>query len=231
VGEGGQRFNQEYTTRVEGEELVVSFDLPSRGFQLEYYDEFTVGLDGQREYTYSYAADYPLAALDLNFQVPSTAEGFSLEPRADSVVPESDGLTYHLVQTGSMVQGETKSWTFIYQKDSPELTAPAFEPSPTPAPVAASASGDSDNSAVLIFLVAFLALMAVGGGAFWLGRRAQPISQEAPLPVQRRTVRGRWQGTQPQGHPEGTMFCHKCGSQVRPDADFCHKCGAALRKE
>jgi hypothetical protein len=230
VGEGGQRFNQEHTTQVEGEELVVSFDLPTLGFQLEYYDELPVGLDGQREYTYVYNSPYPLEALDLRFQVPPTAESFALEPPADTVVPESDGLTYHLAQAGSMAQGETKSWTFVYEKSGSQLTASALDQSPQPAPAAASTPGSSDESAVLIFLVAFLALIAVGGGAFWLGRRAQPISQEAPPPVQRRTVRGRGQGTQPQGHTESTAFCHKCGSRVRPDADFCHKCGAGLRK-
>jgi hypothetical protein len=230
VGEGGQRFNQEHTTRVEGDELVISFDLPTLGYQLEYYDELPVGADGQREYAYTYVADYPLAALDLDLQVPPTAEGFALEPPADSVVPETDGLTYHRVQAGPMAQGETQSWTFAYQKDNSELTSSAFEQSAPPAPVAPPASGDSDNSAVLIFSIAFLALIAVGGGAFWLGRRAQSIAQETLPPTRQRTSRGSGRGAQPQGRPESTLFCRKCGTQVRPDADFCHKCGTAIRK-
>jgi hypothetical protein len=215
---------------VEGDELVVSFDLPTLGYQLEYYDELPVGPDGQREYTYTYVADYPLATLSLDFQVPPTAEDFALEPPADSVVPETDGLTYHLVQAGPMTQGETQSWTFAYQKDNSDLTVSDLKQTQPAAPVAAPASGGSDNSAVLIFLVAFLALIAVGGGAFWLGRRAQSIAQETPPPTPRRTRRGSGRGTQAQGRPDSSLFCYKCGTQVRPDADFCHKCGTPIRK-
>jgi hypothetical protein len=231
VGEGGQRFNQEYTTRVEADELVVAFELANLGFQLEYYDELPVDSAGQREYSYTYAADYPLTALKLEVQVPPTAEAFTLDPLADSVVSETDGLTYHLVQRGPMAQGETEKWTFKYQKDDSELTDSAFVQTPTSEPAASSGSGGADNSAVLIFLIAFVALIGVGAGAFWLGRRAQPISQEAPPPPGRRKRRGSGRGAQLQQGLGEMMFCYRCGTQVRSDADFCHKCGAAVREE
>ena len=46
----GQRFNQQYTTREEGDWLAISFDLEAQGFQLEYYDALPVDSTGQREY-------------------------------------------------------------------------------------------------------------------------------------------------------------------------------------
>jgi hypothetical protein len=237
VGETGDRFNQEYTTRIEGDSVVVSFELATPGFQLEYYDELPTDSGNQRSYTFGYAADYPIAALNLEFQVPPTAEGFALEPPADSVVLEADGLVYHLVQAGTVAQGETGTWALAYLKDNADLTAEGFaqtEP-PAAAPAAAPTAESTDNSAVLIFLIAFVALFGVGAGAYWLGRRVEPPSRTAP-PPKRSKRRGSGRG--PQQHQarspsEGitTLFCHKCGTQLRADSEFCHRCGATVRTE
>jgi hypothetical protein len=236
VGEAGQRFNQEYTTRVEGDELVVAFDLGVLGFQLEYYDTLPVDSAGQRQYTYAYAADYPVMALRLEFQVPPSAEGFRLDPAADSVVQESDGLTYHLVEAGPMAQGQPRSWTFFYQKDNSDLTASAFTSPGEPTPPAPAVAAGADNSAVLIFLVAFVALVGVGAGAFWLGRRAQSIPQTEPLPTKPSKRRGSGRSSKPERPPaspsprQEKLFCYKCGVPLRTDADFCHSCGAAVHR-
>ncbi len=235
VDESGQRFNQQHTTRIEGDQLLVSFELPTLGFQLEYYDELPMESTGMREYTYTHTADYPTTALNLEFQVPPTADAFTLDPPADSVVPESDGLTYHLVRRGPVTEGSTERWTLVYQKDDEELTASGFIQAPTPAATAPPATGGSDNTTVLIFLVAFVALVGVGAGAFWLGRRTQSTPETAP-PPKRRKRRGSGQGSPPPPQRltmsalEETPFCYKCGAQVRDDAEFCHKCGAVVRR-
>jgi hypothetical protein len=236
VDEAGQRFNQEHTVSVDGDQLVVSFELATLGFQLEYYDELPVDSAGGRDYTFAYAADYPITVLNLELQVPPTASGFMLDPAADSVVVEADGLTYHLVEKGPVSQGETESWTFAYQKDNEDLTAPPSEQAATPPPAVSQGAENSDNTTVLIFLVAFVALVGVGAGAFWLGRRAQSIPETAPPPRQpKRRGSGRGAQSQP-GRPVSTdlgagLFCHKCGAQLRSDSDFCHKCGQAVRRE
>jgi hypothetical protein len=248
VDEGGQQYTQDYTTRVEGDWLVVSFELAVPRFQLEYYDTLPVDSTGQRQYTYSYTADYDIGTMTVDFQVPPTAEGFTLEPPADAVVRETDTLTYHIVDAGSLTQGEERSWTFTYQKDNADLTASTLiqpEASVTDAP---TATEGADNSTVLIFLVAFLALIAVGTAAFWLGRRTQPIGQAAPAAMrsQRRGTpsggkmasaqRGAGRGTQGQQQRSTTtngqdvFFCHECGAELRPDSDFCHRCGAKVRR-
>jgi hypothetical protein len=236
VGEDGGRFNQQHTTRVEGDWLVVSFELATPGFQLEYYDTLPVDTTGRRQYAYTYRADYPITALDLEFQVPPTALDFVLEPPADAVVPETDGLVYHLVEAGALAQGEERAWTFAYQKDDEDLTVSAFLQPETPAPVAPPATEGQDNSAIWIFLVAFVALVAVGAGAFWLGRRTQP-EQPASPPSRRHKRRGSGKGSRPQpqrqtlpGRQEA-FFCHKCGTSLRADSDFCHECGAPVRRE
>ena len=231
VGDGGQRFNQEHTTRVEGDSLVVSFELATPGFQIEYYDTLPVDSAGQRTYEYIYAADYPVADLNLEFQVPPTAEEFVLEPAADLVTEKSDGLTYHLAQAGAVEQGATNGWTFVYQKADSDLTVTRFEQPETAQPAPASPTADAGDSTIWIFLVAFLALIGVGAAAFWLGRRAQPPPPPAPRHKRRGSGRGEpprtWQERVP-GSQE-TLFCHQCGAELRFDSEFCHRCGTPVR--
>lgn len=233
--EGGDRLNQQYTTRIEDDWLIVSFELATTAFQLEYYDTLPVDAAGNRTYTYDLTADYPIAALSMEFQVPPTAQGFMLDPEADSVLEQADGLTYHLVQAGSIEQGESKRWTFAYQKGNDELTASAFEQLEAPVPTLPAESGDS--STALIFLIAFVALVAVGASAFWLGRRTHVDSEPAAPAAARRKRRGKGRGEEVQRQPRTSLgaeerrFCHKCGAQIRPDSEFCHKCGVLVRGE
>jgi hypothetical protein len=236
VGEGGQRFNQEYTTRMEGDQLVVSFELSTLAFQLEYYAPFSADATGLREFTYSYTADYPVTALSLEFQVPPAADAFAIEPPADSTIQGSDGLTYQLVEAGALVQGDTKSWTFTYQKTGSELTADSLTSAELPAQPPAPAAQNSDSSTVLIFTLSFIALIAVGAGAFWLGKQTQPASPAPGGSRGKSGRRGSGRGTarqQPlrsaQGR-EGALFCHRCGAALRSDSEFCHKCGAEVRE-
>lgn len=236
VDEEGERFNQQHTTRVEGDWLVVSFELATLGFQLEYYDPLPVDTTGRRQYAYTYKADYPITALDLEVQVPPTAQDFVLEPPASAVVPETDGLAYHLVEAGALAQGEERAWTFAYQKDDEELTVSAFLQPETPTPAVPPAAERQDNTAIWIFLVAFIALVGVGAGAFWLGQRTQP-EQPAPSSSRRHKRRGSGKGSRAQSHQQTlpgrqeAFFCHKCGTSLRAGSDFCHECGAPVRRE
>jgi hypothetical protein len=144
-----------------------------------------------------------------------------LDPEAGSVSTQGDGLLYHVTEVGPVDQGETRSWVLTYTKADPDLTMASVTESqpPVPSPAAAPASGD--NSTAVIFLIAFVALVGVGAGAFWLGRRTQDASEEVVPASQRRSSGlGR----------RAALYCHKCGTQLRSDSDFCHKCGAEVRE-
>lgn len=223
VDGAGQRLNLPYTTRTEGEDLVVSFEVPTLSWQLEYYASLPTDDAGRRTYTFDYRADYAVSDLGVEFQVPPTATGFSLDPPADSVIPESNGLVYHVVQAGAMAQGESRSWTFVYDKDNSDLTAPPSAQQQTPSALPTTATAAGDSSTILIFFVAFVALVAVGAVAFWLGRRTGGEDEavaEVPFPARKkRQARGRG----------GVAFCYRCGAELRLDSEFCHKCGADVR--
>ena len=233
MNDAGDRLNQAHTTRVEGDDLVVSFELPTLAFQLEFYDSLPVDAAGQRDYAYAYTADYPVAAVSIEFQEPPTAQGFTLDPPADSVGPRTDALTYHVAEPGAMEQGETKSWILTYQKPNEELTSAGFVEPEAPAPAPAPETS-SNRTTVLIFLVAFLALVGVGAAAFWLGRQTQ-TPDTAPTPPRRQKRRGSGRGPRPQqqaspSQNEEAMFCYKCGTPIRSEAEFCHKCGSLVHR-
>jgi hypothetical protein len=235
VGEDGQRFNQQYTTQNDGDWLVVSFELGELGFQLEYYDALAIDSAGQRQYTYSYTADYPIVSLTMEAQEPPSAEAISLDPPADSSTTASDGLVYHAREVGTLEQGEEQSWSLAYQKNNDDLTISAFSQAESTAPTPAPASGD--DSTVLIFLVAFVTLIAVGAAAFWLGGRTQPMSQPALPGSQGRKRRGSGRGGQAQRQPlsksDGgdAFYCRQCGTKLRSDSLFCHRCGTPVKTE
>ncbi|MGD9405519.1 MAG: hypothetical protein PVH95_10255, partial [Anaerolineae bacterium] len=83
VDEAGERLNHQYTTRLEGDSLIVTFELVTQRFQLEYYDALSQGEAGERIFTFAYTADYPTTAVNIEFQVPPTAQNFQLSPPAD----------------------------------------------------------------------------------------------------------------------------------------------------
>jgi hypothetical protein len=223
VDEGGQRLNQQYTTRLEGDWLVVSFELSTLGFQIEYYAALAVDAAGQREFAYTYTADYPTSALNLNVQVPLGAQAFALDPVADRITQEADGLTYHLVSAGSLAQGESRSWTITYEKTGSALTIESLAPTEVPAEAPAAPAEAADGSNIVIFIIAFVALIAVGSAAFWLGRQTQPASE----PLHQTSGRSKRRGSEPLAEE---IFCHQCGARLRYDSEFCHKCGTAVRK-
>jgi hypothetical protein len=235
VGEDAQRFNQEYSTRVEGDRVVVSFELSTLSFQMEYYTPLPVDASGQREFTYSYTADYPISALSLEVQVPPTADAFAIEPPADSTIQGSGGLTYELIEAGPLAQGETQSWTFRYHKSGSELTADSQAPAQSTGGATTPAAQSSDGSTIIIFAVSFVALVAVGAGAFWLGKQTQPASPAPVEPRGKSKRRGSGGGSRLQQlthsarDGEEAFFCHQCGAALRPDSEFCHKCGTQVR--
>jgi len=232
LAEQGDLLTLEYTTRTEGAWLVVAFELPTRDFQLEYYTPLPGSpAPGQRSFTYAYVADYAVAALDFKVQEPLSSQGFKLEPAADSV-EQIDGLSYHVTTAGPLKQNGAATWSISYEKTDSGLTVGASGSEPTETPTAAAVSPAASGagkgvSGILIAAAALIALAAVGVGAYWLGKRAQPAPPPA-APSRRRRGGQKRRPAQPAAQDAG--FCFKCGARLRPDADFCHQCGAAVRK-
>lgn len=242
LDEQDQPIQQEYTTQQDGDALLVAMTLPSRGFQLEYYLPLPAADDaGQRLIPFIYTADYPVTVLSIEVMEPLGAEAFRLDPAADRASTADNGLTYHVAAAGPLAQNESASWNIAYTKADTGLTAAALQSRPaatTAAPPAQATSTPAAGAKVpgwLVALAALLALIAVGAGAFWLGRHSRPTPQEAPAGRRRggkqpaRHKQPARQEQPPAGSQEAT-YCYRCGAQTRPGSDFCHQCGAAVRQ-
>ena len=230
LSDQGDLLTLEYTTRTDGDWLMVAFELPTRDFQLEYYSPLPGSpAPGRRTFAYTYSADYAVATLSFKVQEPLGSQGFKLEPAADSVIQEVDGLNYHVAAAGPLKQGDTATWSVSYEKTGPGLTVDAFQSTETPTTTVSPAAPQENKgvSGVLIAAASLIALAAVGAGAYLLGKRAQPVPPPA-APNKRRRSGQRKRPAQPTAQDAG--FCYKCGARLRPDADFCHQCGAAVRK-
>jgi hypothetical protein len=235
----GRLLNLEYVTQEVGEWLVVSFELSAPEFQLEYYDDqLLIHPDGRREFSFSYQADYPTDGFGLQVQVPPHSEEFDLQPAADSVAAGDYGLDYHFAEAGPLEPGQVLAWSLSYVNASSILTEDILFPEPsqptqTTQPELATAEEGHDSTA-LIFVLGLGATLAVGVGAFWLGRRTQPLPEPPPSKRRKRrgSGRGRTSGSAQDRLPDGVeaAFCFQCGAELRPDSDFCHQCGAQARR-
>jgi hypothetical protein len=229
----GQLLELEPVSRQEGEWLVVGFELPTLGFHLEYYDDqLSIRTDGSREFAFSYQPDYPVAELSFRAQVPPDADSFALEPAAESVTTGDYGLDYHTAEMDAVEEGQELAWTLSYERASSVLTENILFPDSTPVPPAPVE--EDQNSTLLIFLVGFVATLAIGAGAFWLGRRTQPLAKPVPGAPRKRRGGGRGRSTDrpqvPSSDGEEPLFCYRCGTELREGTDFCHRCGAEARR-
>ena len=80
--QGNYRYRQ-YEAVVESDTLFVSYSLPYRSFQFEYYYDPLGGQGVDRQFDFTYRADYTVDSLTLEIQEPSGSSDFSTNPPAD----------------------------------------------------------------------------------------------------------------------------------------------------
>ena len=96
----------EYTTKKDGEWLVISITATGPAIQLEYYDP-NLKKDGDlRSYSYRWLSDYDVAGFGVVFQEPFDAAEFksSLSLQDDGV--HSDNMQYYFSDAGAVPAGE-----------------------------------------------------------------------------------------------------------------------------
>jgi len=225
IDEQGDPIQQEYEVQTEGDWLVITMELPARGFQLEYYLPFpsTAGNTaetGRRSIPFTYTADYAVTGVNVDVQEPRGVTGFVIDPPAQSAAPEGDGLTYHVATVGPLAQNDSASWTISYERTTPGLSLQAG-PAPTASP---AVTGRKGMSGWLIAL-AVVTMLGIGAGSYWIASRSSTPSRSPGLAGRPRAREGAKARA-----AAGAMFCHQCGTQLRSGAEFCQQCGAAARK-
>jgi hypothetical protein len=217
----------------------LTYELPSAGFQLEYYLDRAPSGD-QRNIDYTFVAPYAINSLREEVQQPARSTGFTLTPAGASAQQGGDGLTYHVISRSNVAAGENLDTKISYTKadsgvSAPQLVAQTSTASqPAAAPATTTASGSSTNILPWLLIGLGVALL-VGILAYWLvTRQRQPAPQQVstgrPAAVQAKAG-------QPAPRPlaptrpaaEAVSFCTNCGHGLKAEDRFCSQCGAPRR--
>lgn len=219
----GRLLSTPYQYRQESDRLQVTFAVPEREFQFEYYLD-AISPPPQR--SFSLGLVFPLMAESLRIVVeqPMRSSGFTLVPPAGGTAVTNGGFTHHIYAPGMWPEG--KPWnvraTYTKEDSNPSLLrvvqTPQAEAPPQPRPGA-------PRLRWLWGIVAAAALVLIGAAAFWYRRRARV--SPGPRPAERVVQEPEPVGQRP-GAP-GRAYCGNCGARARPRDRFCSRCGRPLQ--
>lgn len=211
----------EYTTRADGDWLVISALVAGPAIQLEYYDPDLIKEGNRRSFSYEWSSDYAVESLAVVLQQPFSAEKFtsSLLLKDDGL--HSDGMQYYSSNVGAVPAGERFSFQIGYEKDSDSLSVSRLEVQPS-APVDENTPGRISLSNTLPYLLGGLGVLMILGGLiyFWQAGR---FTSKRP----RRRSHSRAESDA----PDVEHYCPQCGTRAKAGDRFCRTCGARLRHQ
>lgn len=236
VDDQGNFRYRKYELRTQGDQILVSYSLPYRRFQMEYYIDLLAGQGSDREFAFTYSADYPVQDFRFEVQEPLGASAFQTEPAAGKVITEAQ-LPLHLIPVGALAQGQPASVTVRYHREERRLSAEILGV-PTPGPVefedAPRAAGEGISTSTVIILAGALVAVGLAMGA-WLWTRAHAaagVSRQARRHAERRKsaerpaeARRRPAAAPKPKQEEVAGYCHQCGRALKRDEIFCPNCG------
>lgn len=221
---------------------VLSFATPTRRFQFEYYSSDLLGINGSvRDISFSFTPSTDVAHLTLELQQPTKAQAFTSDPPPSTTETGQDGLTYARYQVGAVSAGDSYSLRASYTRSTDNPSAGISVPSsPEQAPVEIGGGGLKDNLGPILIAAGVLLLIGAFGYWFWSQRsvavpepalrQPSPRSQRQPSSRKRQPSPSR-STRRPASGEAPALYCHRCGTKFRDDAQFCHACGAERRTE
>jgi zinc-ribbon domain len=197
---------------------LVTFSLPATKFHLEYYYD---ALKGSPDKTMEFAYKAAEAAdnVQLEIQQPLKAENFTTDPAAPIQTTDAHQFIYHVFNYATLNAGQVQRIKVSYTKSDPN---PSIANLPTPAPASTQTSSAAGPSIPLVpaaLVASGVALLALGGFAWWSRNRQVPVLVEAPEAGTRRK----------RGAGGLGGFCSQCGRALAADDNFCPRCGTKKR--
>ena len=213
-----------FTRQIDGEWALINFTATTPEIQLEYYDPTLVKENGDKQFIYRWAGDYPVDSLTIQVQQPVGAKGMKLSPAADSSETGQDGLVYFTKRVGAVPAGQAFDLQLDYQKEADTLTAESLQVQPS-APVTDAPTTARTLRSALPWILGLLGVGLLVGGGLWYWNSGR--EKERPEPRRRRRTAA---PAEPQAAETGSdVYCHQCGKRAGSGDRFCRTCGTRLR--
>lgn len=211
----------EYTTRPDGDWLVISANVTGPAIQLEYYDP-NLKVDGaERTFAYAWLSDYAVENMEVIFQQPFGADRFTSTLTLQDDGIHNDKLQYYFSEVDSVPAGEKFSFQIGYQKNTDALSASYLEVEPA-APVDENTPGRISLNNTLPYIIGGLGVVMILGGFIYYWQAGRFTSKRS----RRRSHSSG--GTEAEGVEH---YCPQCGTRAKAGDRFCRTCGARLRPQ
>jgi hypothetical protein len=205
-----------YTTKKDGDWLVVSVTATGAAVQIEYYDPGLKKDGSQRSYSYGWLSDYDVANFGVVFQQPFDAEKFesSLSLQDDGV--HADDMQYYFSNAGAVPANETLAFDLSYQKPTDVLSASRLDIQPVD--VDENTPGRVSLNNYLPYIIGGLGVIMIVGGLLYYRQSGRAVSKKS----RRRRAEGE--------ENESGVYCAQCGTRAHGGDRFCRTCGSRIRK-
>jgi hypothetical protein len=224
TGADGQLLSAAFTTRPNGDDIMVDFQTPSPTFRVEYYDP-ALTIDGEaRSLIFEWQTDYAVDEVRVRVQQPAGARDLTGQPALISLGMSDDGLTYYEATPSSLKPGDRLS------KTGSGLSVDTLSNTTSPQPEAVAPRPAADNRPWLIGGAA-LGVVVIGAGALVYARTRRPVPARATRRPRRRpapAAAAAHAAPVAPGVAGGARFCTACGQPRQPGDRFCRNCGADL---
>jgi hypothetical protein len=203
--------------------LRVTIKLPAPKFHLEYYYNPLEG-SPDKSMEFVYKAAQPAENVQLDIQQPLKSDKFATDPVTQVKTTDPHNFTFYVFNYATMDTGQTQRVKVSYTKADPSPSIASI-PQPASAPADTQLPLPANSLLPSVLIAAALALMALGGFAWWSrGRNAmETAAAEVDAPRRRH---GRQSA---HSNALRTGFCVQCGRGLEADAVFCPRCGTRKR--
>ncbi len=210
---------QPFTTRAEGDSLVLDYETPFPNFYVEYRYGSVQG-PGNRSFDFALWPPFPVDSLEVWVQEPAGATDFALSPPTTKAV-EGNGSRQYGYTFEDLSADQPVSLQLTYARATSE---PSVQPSGPPEATKELSGWDHKKIGMILGAVGGLILVGIVFASVSGRRRLATAQVDA-------TSRGAQDEARPAPHsasPE-TVFCGHCGTRLSRQARFCSQCARALR--
>jgi hypothetical protein len=209
----------DYSTKKDGEWLVVSINATGPAVQVEYYDPNLERNGSLRSYSYRWLSDYDVAGFVTVFQEPFDATGFksSLPLQDDGI--HSDNMQYYFSDVGAVPAGEVFTFDVSYQKPTDTLSVSRLEIQPVV--VDENTPGRVSLNNFLPYIIGGFGVVLIVGGLVYYLQSGRTSSKKS-----RRRHPAHADGEE----SASDVYCAQCGTRARSGDRFCRTCGSRIRQ-